>query len=145
MEGEENAAGKDNEWVRIVNAWVLGEVLLSTSFKDAVVDAFIHKFASGIHHSTGFYSAAYRYSSKGSAIRKLLLDIAVHHWCETSPSRVYVDSDPAILAPFFRDICTALLKEKCQPASAGNPSDSIRQDSCFCHEHGDKPCYKTMF
>jgi hypothetical protein len=111
VEGEENAPGMDREWIRIMNAWILGEVLLSTSFKDAAVDALIHKLASNNAHSKGMYALAYRYSSEGSAIRRLMLDLAVTWWDEGAPLDVCADSELAILAPFFRRVCSALLKE----------------------------------
>jgi hypothetical protein len=146
VEGEENAPGMDREWIRIMNAWILGEVLLSTSFKDAAVDALIHKLASNNAHSKGMYALAYRYSSEGSAIRRLMLDLAVTWWDEGAPLDVCADSELAILAPFFRRVCSALLKEKSQPASAETTvSPTTRAGTCFYHEHGDKPCYKTMF
>jgi hypothetical protein len=147
IEDEENAADMDKEWPRLANAWILGEVLLSTSFKDAALDALVHKLASGNVHSTDTFFAAYRYGSESSAIRRLVLDIAVYWWSESN--QLLVDTcifgDPEILAPFFRSLCMALLKERRQPASANKTRNPTKQETCFYHEHGDKPCYKTMF
>ncbi|GAB7329947.1 hypothetical protein MBLNU13_g01649t1 [Cladosporium sp. NU13] len=33
----------NEEWNRLIDSWILGNVLLSGSFKDAVVDAMVHK------------------------------------------------------------------------------------------------------
>jgi hypothetical protein len=148
MEGEENAPDRDKEWIRLMDAWVLGEVLLSTSFKDAVLDAVLHKLSTSISTPIGMFFWAYKYSSRGSPIRRLMVDSAVCYWGEDFFSRTYdgiSESEQAAVVPFYQSAAVALLKWKLQPeiAKADNPTE--RAGTCFYHEHGDKPCYKTMF
>jgi hypothetical protein len=149
MEGEENLPGADWEWTRIENAWILGEVLLSVSFKDVVLDAVLHKMSSSNKTPTAMFFRAYKYSPKGSPIRRLMVDSAVYTWSEDTLSKPQDEvwkSDPATVVPFYQSVAVGLLKWKLQPEMAkkvGNPTK--HEGTCFYHEHGDKPCYKTMF
>ena len=145
-EGEENAPGVDNEWTRLVWAWILGEVLLSVSFKDAVLDALLHKLAPKGRYPTGMSFLAYKYSSESSPFRRLMVDIAVHRWDKETMSKSIFGKEEATLAPFFQSIAVALLEWKLQPKDSKKTEDPAQwEGTCYYHEHGDKPCYKTMF
>ena len=147
-EGEENAPGVDNEWTRLVWAWILGEVLLSVSFKDAVLDALLHKLAPKGRYPTGMSFLAYKYSSESSPFRRLMVDIAVYRWEESSMSLPVDEEDRVGVFPFFQSVSLALLRWKLQSEVATKAEDmdpTRREGTCFYHEHGDKPCYRTMF
>lgn len=144
IEGEVNRPNADGEWGRLVGAWILGEVLLSGPFKDAVADAILHKVATGTTCPAGIHTALYRRSPTGSPIRRLMVDLAAFYWLGDIMKYRILESDLATVAPFFQSLSVALLSWKVTPGTAGNdPTDLER--TCFYHEHGDKPCYKTMF
>lgn len=65
----------DKEWGRLGSAWRLGDMLLSTSFKDAVVDAMVTKLNYGIprHLHLVFYTGG----NSQSMARKLAVDVIV--------------------------------------------------------------------
>jgi hypothetical protein len=147
MEDEENAAGRDNEWTRLTNAWILGEVMLSVSLKDAVVDAVLQKMSKGTH-PTKMFRWAYKYGPNDSPFRRLMVDIATSCWNESAMSRPIPEGDFALLAPFYQSISVALLEQArrhvlAKEKKVDNPTK--HEGTCFYHEHGDKPCYKTMF
>jgi hypothetical protein len=146
VRGQERHADGAEEWVRLGNAWILGEVLLSTSFKDAVVDAMMHKISSDDCMPTFEILPIYRHSPAGSPIRRLMVDIAANHWSEHSALSIETDDDPAILATFFQSVTIALMKRALQPKPAKKVKDPLGQLSqCLYHDHGVEPCYKTMF
>jgi len=78
-------ADGEEEFVRLGNAWILGEVLLSSSFKDAAVDAIVHKIANDGCFPTFECLPIYSHSA-GSPVRRLMVDIAASHWSENSMS-----------------------------------------------------------
>jgi hypothetical protein len=146
VKGQERKADGAEEWVRLGNAWILGEVLLSTSFKDAVVDAMIHKISADECMPTFEILPIYRHSPAGSPVRRLMVDIAANHWSESSVTAIDTDGDPAILAELFQSVIIALMKRALQPRPAKKVKHPLSQESpCFYHDHGIKPCYKTLF
>jgi hypothetical protein len=145
---EENEPGEDCEWLRLIDAWILGEVLLSVSFKDAVLDAIVHRLSAKSSSPVQLYISAYRYSSSSSPIRRLMVDIAVYRWEESSMSLPVDEEDRVGVFPFFQSVSLALLRWKLQSEVATKAEDmdpTRREGTCFYHEHGDKPCYRTMF
>ena len=135
----------NEEWNRLVDSWVLGNVLLSGSFKDAVVDAMVHQV---LMNSVPFdiHTELYQNSSDSSPIRKLMVDFAVHLWDEEEISDIDTDDKPEVQAVFLRDVAVAFhkVKQLSKAEQLANPISS--ENGCFYHEHGaDKPCYKTMF
>lgn len=146
MEGEEKFPGGDKEWRRLMKAWTLGDVLLSLSFKDAVLDAILHKMFVKDAYPTRMFSQAYLNSSNGAAIRRLMVDIAVYRWDEDDMSQFVSEDRRAGVFPFFQSVSVALLKWKRQPEAEKKAEDPTKLlGTCLYHEHGDKPCYKTMF
>ena len=135
----------DAEWSRLGNAWSLGEKLQATSFKDAVVDAMMAKIIEQQVWPATLYRTIFPVSSKASAIRKFLVDVAIWHWGD----RALVDqaNDPNGLSKhpeFVPDLALALytLRHKGRTGTA-----PFLEESCHYHEHvaEGKPCYKTMF
>lgn len=137
---------EDEEWNHLVDSWILGNVLLSGSFKDAVADAMVHKSTKSV--PLDIYTNLYLNSPDSSPVRKLMADIAVHVWDEEDILPVQTDDDdPAVQAKFWRDVAVALFKAKHLPETerAKNPIESS-EGGCRYHEHGaDKSCYKTLF
>lgn len=136
----------NEEWNRLIDSWILGNVLLSGSFKDAVVDAMVHTVLTS---NTPFdiHVDLYQNSSNSSPIRKLVVDITVHKWYEEDIADVDTEVEPKVQAEFMRDVAVAFHKTK-QLSKAEQPKNPIEssEGGCRYHEHGaDKPCYKTMF
>jgi hypothetical protein len=111
-ESETNKPGYDKEWRRPELSWILGEVLLSAAFKDAVVDAIIHKVVVTQSYPTNMYRKIYSHSFDSSPIRKLMVDIVVHGCNEKYLENVDTNADPAIKAEFLKDVAIALFKVK---------------------------------
>ena len=143
---EVNKPGRDKEWTRLSDSWILGEVLLSTTFKDAVVDAVVHKIVVTGDVPTSLHARIYSYGSHASSIRRLLVNIAIHEWEEEDISAVEADANSAVNATFLQDVAIALFKMKKFSKTEQAKSRITLESSCLYHEHGaDKPCYKTMF
>jgi hypothetical protein len=143
---DEKNADYDKEWDHLADSWLLGNSLLSTSFKDAVVDAIVHKLTLAQSVPLAMYSGLYRSSSDSAPIRKLMVDIAVHKWDEEDLATVLIDGAGAVQAEFLRDVAVALFKAKNLPAAQQARSPFSAKSGCLYHEHGpEKPCYKTMF
>lgn len=139
----DESADYDEEWDLLTDYWLLGNSLLSTSFKDAVVDAMVHKLSLAQTVPLDVYIDMYQHSSDSAPIRKLMVDIAVHEWEEEAIATVDTDNEPTLQAEFLRDVAVALFKVS-GAQQAENPISV--HSGCYYHEHGaEKPCYKTMF
>lgn len=128
----------DKEWSRLSESWILGDVLQSSSFRDAVADAIIQKSIEQNKWPTGVQYRVYPHSIGSNGIRRLVVDIAAFRWsgeeCQTR------DADAVEMAHFFGDACVRLADKQ---RGAKDPFDS---PGCRYHDHGEeKPCYKTMF
>jgi hypothetical protein len=124
--------------------WIFGEERLSTSFKDAVVDAMIAKVVSGEGVPTSHVPTVYHYSAATSSIRRLLVDVSV--WA-VNPGRlgsIEKPSHPAAIE-YLYDLAVALDKIKVTGRKGKLPYEA--DDTCAYHEHvaAGNPCYTTMF
>lgn len=138
---------EDEEWDRLADSWLLGNSLLSGSFKDAVVDALVYKSTLEQSIPGDIYTDLYENSSDSSPIRKLMVDIAVHAWDEEEDfEKVDTDHNSAVHARFLRDVAVALFRVKHLSEAQQPKNPLILESGCLYHEHGaDKPCYNTMF
>lgn len=129
----------DQEWLRLGQCWILGDKLISTSFKDAVTDALIIKMRDSNYHPTQLYRAIYRESAGPCGMRKLMADIAAYEWDQETLSKCDRSSD---LAEFFYDV---MLAQKAKEDDEDSVAPVETGNTCDYHDHGDLPCYKTMF
>ena len=114
--------------------------MLSVSFKDAIADTLLAKMRDEARSPIGMHRNIYLKSSASSAIRRLLVDIAVRQWTDEAMS---FQKHDASHAEFFFDVVLALHKIKWHGIKGLGPV--WQGDVCKYHEHGnDKPCYKTM-
>lgn len=67
----------DNEWERLAGLYVLGETLLASGFKDAVITAMIEKATSTSTFPTNLASFVYANTCHGSKLRRLIVDFHV--------------------------------------------------------------------
>ena len=135
------ANGTDVEWQRLQNAWLIGDKLRSTSFKDAIVDAMIPKVMDTGASPVEMHQHLYPKSSAASPIRKLLVDIAICGWSgDTMQTRKQISASTT----FFFDVAVAMDKIKVSGRQKEAPYS--KENTCSYHEHGEhNPCYKTMF
>lgn len=75
----EDSRSIEQEWNRIAQAWLLGEHLCSTSFKDALVDTMIHILQTTAEIPRMIFPKIITGSVARSGMRDLLVDIAAYH------------------------------------------------------------------
>lgn len=146
VEFEEDRTDEDiatNNWPGIARmhlGWLLGDALLSTTFKDAVTDSLVEWVLATNIHPTELHLEIYGYSDAPSGMKRLLVDLAVFRWqlpqlatrlSNEKPSTFLADASlRAIMAIRTRDLDEAPWIDA----------------SCKYHDHGEeRPCYKTMF
>lgn len=136
----------NEDWNRLIDSWILGNILLSGSFKDAVTDAMVHTVLND-NIPFDIHGDLYKNSSESSPIRKLAVDITVHKWYAEEIADLDTKEEPEVHANFLRDVAVAFhkVKQLSKAEQEVNPIESS-EGGCHYHEHGaDKPCYKTMF
>jgi hypothetical protein len=156
--GEANDEDTDGEvlkestdWDSITDAWLLGDRILSTSFKDAVVDMVVSLAVGDGELPTSMHQDIFKGSAYKSGMRKLLVDIAVHGW---SPAMLeQQESDPAV--EFFKDVAVSCVRrtayilhptttQHARTTACVSYGNSLLR--CHYHEHGEhQHCYRTMF
>ena len=144
-EGDEckDEGGKDcdKEWARLIKCWILGQKLLSLTFKDAIVDAIVAKMQ-GHEHCNDLYTSPFKYNTPSTVLRKLLADIVVYMW----PDEEFEEQSENMskYPEHLMDVAKALHKVKLTGYPTTKPWG---KDDCTYHEHvaSGKPCYKTMF
>lgn len=132
----------DEEFIRTQSAWLMAQKLLSTSFKDALVDTLIAKCVEEKFYPNSLHRAVYASGSSKSGMRKLLVDF--HIW-GTGAKRIEKVGFELESAEFYYDIAVARNKRKSAAKIADAPFKE--EDTCRYHEHvaEGKPCYETMF
>lgn len=143
-EGDEfrglDGVNKNKEWARLSSAWLLGETLQASAFKDAVVDAWIDLLRSPQVPLSAFVSI-YPGTVGKSPMKELLIDVAIWGWHrKTFEEALQCTSGQAFLADVA--VKQSGMLEDGRPKKAPYADGS----TCIYHEHGeDKPCYRTMF
>lgn len=139
--GDSEDTNWDEEWDRLADAFLLGDKLLSTSFKDAVTDAIIAKLAASDRCRNDIHRQLYSASSKASGVRRLCVNIAVKHLSSASfKEKCAEDGVPE----FFCDVLVEFNDVYMDKIEHVGP---IEPGTCEFHDHvaENKPCYKTMF
>lgn len=134
----------DGEYDRLTNCWVLGEMLGSTSFKDAITDALVSKKTSEEMHPIDLHETIWPASPRHSGMRQLLLDIAVWEW--EAPHVEKLSEGDQASSEFYFCLAQAFFVAKGKDLLEGMPPYND-EDTCQYHDHvaEGKPCYKTMF
>ena len=137
---EPSKTHSNSEWGRLPRAWIFGDKLLSTSFKDAIADAVIVKILDTNKWPADMHEHIYPESSSAFPFRKLCVDIALWRWTEHAIPSVKFDSQWAGF--FYYDYMLALDKVKKTGRQGVTPFAG--EETCEYHGHDkDKPCYKT--
>lgn len=140
----ELSSGQSCEWKALCDLWIFGEERLSTSFKDAVVDAMIAKVISNEGVPNCYAPTIYQYSAETSSVRRLLVHIGVWDISAGNLASTERPSHPAAVE-YLYDLAVALDQLKDTGRKGRGPYAT--SDTCAYHEHvaEGKPCYTTMF
>ncbi|KAK4952681.1 hypothetical protein LTR10_009487 [Elasticomyces elasticus] len=131
----------DYEWFQLINCWALGHKLLSTSFRDAVLDAITTKMMDDNRWCLDLYRESFKKSTPSPKFRCLLADIVVYMYTDED----WKDCEDIVKFPeHLLDVAKAFDKIKVSGRSATAPWTN---NDCTYHEHvaDGTPCYKTLF
>lgn len=145
---EQASPDHDEEWFRLSQGWVLGAMLVSGTYKDAIADAVLHKAITQNVVPTEMFYNIYPKSRDGSPFRKLLVDLAVHWAHDLSPEKRVSGAGErrAAALEYFQDVAMALHRLHWGREKVKFNRLLRKGRSCIYHEHGeDEPCYKTLF
>lgn len=136
---------RDREWARLARAWVLGDKLQATAFKDAVADAICDKMALDRKWPITLHQIIYAASTAmARRIRRLCVDIAVTKWdARTLQSTLRDDA----WAEFFEEVAMRLMVMRARKSEGLKESEiDFERPACLYHEHvaEGKACWKTM-
>lgn len=138
---EDRVTPHDYEWCRLFDAWKLGDMLLSTSFKDAIVDSVIEKMKSHGRYPLGLPASTYAHAQADCGMRRLCIDIVVWKFSNSELGQEPIHKDHV---DFWFAVAVALHKVKRTGLTGESPFMS--GDACIYHDHGtDGCCYRTMF
>jgi hypothetical protein len=130
----------NEEWLRWGKAYLLGDYLQDTDFKDAVIDSMIAGLLETGYYPYTLASYIYPCSAKTSAHRKLAVDVFVFYWTRTDLGEH--DQPKEFLLDALRFIGPGLEAGIVGVEGIENLFDV--NNTCNYHDHGlDKPCYKT--
>lgn len=134
---------KDHEWDRLIDCWVLGEKLLSTSFKDAITDTMIEKSTASKVSAPRMQAKAYSCSVGPCGLRKLLVDMAAWRWGADSLSTANQQDNNS---SFFYEVAVAMKSLLTTGMSPTTAAPFEKPHTCTYHDHGTSLlCYKKMF
>ncbi|OCL08416.1 hypothetical protein AOQ84DRAFT_388851 [Glonium stellatum] len=129
------------EYIRLSQAYCLGEMLMDTTFKDAIVDAIISKAVTPAADDDCWYpdgkaiGLIYDGTPKDSPARELL--VAFYHCCGDSD---WITKEDDLPKDFLMDLTIALLDGRPKPEDR-YPWKLL--DTCQWHSHGkETACYK---
>lgn len=118
------------EWSVLVDCYALGQQILDSDFKDAIVDAFIEKSEGEevcpVHLTKRIYDA----TPKLSPLRQLIVAMHKYRGSEgwfKEKSRKYYNEEAMF------DICKELMSVRGEPLDSEVPP--YKYDSCIYHEH----------
>lgn len=136
----ENGKVHDPELERLQGAWILGEKLQASDFKDSIVDALIARMTTDEELQVDIHEEMYPSSGLHSPLRRLLVDFAVWIWSFEAFEVQCLHKDSA---QFFLDVAVAFARKE-KEESTRAPFD---KNTCHYHEHTTKgtECYKTKF
>jgi hypothetical protein len=136
------------EFKRLANAYVLGDYLQDTAFRDTIIDAILECAVEGplsIMYS-GCASTLYLETQEGCPLRKLLIDITV--WLQRKDVLEILE-ETGVPQPvdFLRGVIIGL-HDRFQGANREtDKNDGIAhfnaiRGTCHYHCHGEEKCYK---
>jgi hypothetical protein len=127
----------DDEYEALVKAYILGEKLLDTDFKDAIIDAIVDKFRSQCCFDTGLTTLVFNETPSGSPLRRLWMDAYYHfgtsEWLEDQPDGKTID------AGFLIEFSRYQMQVRNGVGTFGRIAMFA---TCTYHEHGIRVCHR---
>jgi hypothetical protein len=129
----------DNEINFLVDAFIFGEKVQDSRFKDAVIDAAIKSTLSsdmdGVPCFPGVMAVnrAYKGTPPGSPLRRLMIDLWARHGRDT-----WERED--LNGEFLTELVGELLASRDTPLDS-HPTDGKTSTCSYHHHGGDHPCY----
>lgn len=155
-EGEEQddsvvgASTSGDDWEYVAEAWLLGDRIVSASFRDAITDETVSIMKQTGKSPLDMYLQIFKGSVGSSGMRKLLVDVAVQ---EMSEGTIRGQPRDEGNVDFFVDLSAALMKANAA-LIRGFPDSTPRKAryekpglGCRYHDHWaiGEPCYKKTF
>jgi len=140
---QEDDPDADKESNKIANAWLLGDHLRSTTFKDALVDKMVDILQSTAEVPKSMFQRIFAESIGRSGMRDLLVDMAAYHLFAADLEE---QPDDDVYAGYWKQVAIAYRHRITNP-SMGAPYDQ-KDLGCKYHDHekdNSKLCYKSMF
>ena len=137
----EDGSRRDKEWARLARAWVLGDKLQATAFKDALADAICDKIVLDRKWPLTLHQIIYpRTTPAAKGIRGLCVDVAVAKWDVRALKFTMRDEE---WSEFFEDAAVRLLAMRKQ--SEGEEIE-FGEPGCRYHGHAveSTACWKGM-
>ncbi|PPJ52863.1 hypothetical protein CBER1_11312 [Cercospora berteroae] len=138
----------DKESRQLMNAWVLGDKLLDTDFKDALMDALVGRLRdtqafAGLRLATSFI---YSKTPDGSAPRRLLTDIYTYHGASWWVDEVmHSGLQETYAVDFLKDLSKRQLTQR-GPSILNSAAYMAAKTSCAYHDHKPGKCFRvTIF
>lgn len=129
----------DDEYRTLVKAYILGEKVMDSNFKDSLADAIIEKLRSLRKFDTSLTSLVFDNTPPASPLRRLWLDayyiFGSSEWLNAS----LVDDDDAISPEFMAEFSRYQMQFRTGSSVFG--PDAIFS-SCTYHGHGIRPCHR---
>lgn len=107
-------------FVLLERLWIIGQSMLCTSFKDAIVDAAVFTTILTDRYPTKMYKNVYTYARQGSSMTKFLVDVALSQWPKNAISDLKHNTR---YSRFFYDLALAMCDAKSY--SQAREKDSI--------------------
>ncbi|KAK6436349.1 hypothetical protein LTR95_007457 [Oleoguttula sp. CCFEE 5521] len=139
MSHRSNAQCDIREYEVLVNAYVLGEKIMDSDFKDAVIDGIIEKLPAEASFDVQLTPLIYEGTPTKCALRWLWLDVYYH-----SGTAAWLDNE---LCHSHPDFLSEYGESKSQSRIAGAKPCAVAYmgDTCHYHEHGSRPCYRQKW
>lgn len=142
VESDSRAHFGDREMPLLAKCWVQGEILCSSSFKDATADALVQKLRDEESYPLDVYIYFYQDTATPNSMRRLQVDIAVWQWEEEDlkeQTKKHIEC-----SEFLGDLALRLFSLSAEERKGPAP---FTKNDCTYHEHvkEGKPCYKTIF
>lgn len=129
------------EYPLLTQAYILGEKLLDTHFKDAIIDCIIDKLWSTCTFDLRLTNLIYENTPEKSPLRRLLQDVYIWSGCATWLDKAALGGE-CVNAEFLLD-----LSKRHMAFWAGRRPERVpyMQGSCEYHEHVDGVCCRSAY
>ncbi|GIZ42766.1 hypothetical protein CKM354_000602300 [Cercospora kikuchii] len=136
----------DKESRRLMVAWVLGDKLQDTDFKDALMDALVGRIRDTQAFASLRLATSFIYSKTpdGSAPRRLLTDIYTYHGASWWVDEVMSSGlQETYAVDFLKDLSKRQLTQR-GPSSLNSAAYMAFKPGCAYHDHKPGKCFRVI-